>query len=284
MSPLRAYMIKRMEVRNYSPGTIKTYVHAVERLACFYSQSPDQLTDAHVEDYIHYLVKERKLAWKTVHTIVQALKFFFHDILGREKPKFYIPSPKREKRLPVIWSPEEIRKLIETASSPKAKAMIQTAYATGMRSAEVVHLKVTDIDSKHSTIWIRQGKGKKDRAGLLTPSLLRELRKYWRVCRPVDWLFPATKNIDKPMTQDCFGCLFRSIKRKAGFTRPGSVHTLRHSFATHMVAQGADILTVSRLLGHSHISTSMIYCHLAQSIILSKAKNLDLLEVKTLNS
>jgi len=283
MTQLRDTMIKRMELRNFSQGTIRIYLRSVKQLAGYYRQRPDTLTASQVQDYLYYLLKERQLAWSTIHTNICGLKFFYHDLLGRSLTGFYIPAPRQEKRLPVIWSPEEIRKLASAAPSLKIETMILLTYATGMRCSEVVHLKVGHIDSKHMTLWIRQGKGKKDRAGLLTPSLLATLRKYWRSYRPAEWLFPSVRNPDRPLNSNTFSVKFSRVKNLAGFNRPGSVHTLRHSFATHLVAQGVDILTVSKLLGHANLSTTMIYCHLAQSVILSKAKSLDLLQIKTLS-
>lgn len=277
-------MIQRLELRNYSPGTIKAYANAVSQLERFAGQSADQLEPRQVQDFIHYLVKKRGLAWNTIQAMVYGLKYFYHEILERPKERFYIPVPKQEKRLPVIWSPEEIRLLVSTAPNLQTQTMILTTYSTGMRSSEVVHLRVADIDSDHMTLWIRQGKGKKDRAGLLTPSLLTRLRMYWRSYRPSDWMFPSSKNPSLPMRTDTFSSRFIEIKRKAGFKRPGSVHTLRHSFATHLIAQGIDVDIVRKLLGHTKLSTTLIYCHLAQSIVLSKAKNLDLLLLKTLKN
>ncbi len=169
MSQLRNNMIKLMELRNFSPKTIKSYVWAVKGLAVYYWRRPDQVTAQEVQDYLYYLIKERKLAWNTVHLAVFGLKFFYHEFLDRQQTKFYSPSPKTPKRLPVVWSPEEIGKMINLAPDPEIRTMIKTAYASGLRLNELVHLKVGDIDSGHVTIWVRQGKGRKDRAALLSP-------------------------------------------------------------------------------------------------------------------
>ncbi len=281
-SLLRTNMIKLMELRNFSPKTIRAYVWAVKGLAAYYRISPDRLTAQQVQDYLYYLVKERKLSWNTVHLAIYGIKFFFHDYLGHAKAHFYIPCPKKPKRLPVIWSPQEINKLLAAAPDLKIETMLKTVYATGLRLSELVHLQVGDIDSDHMTIWVRQGKGKKDRAALLTPRLLDELRAYWKVYRPQEWLFPRKGPDHLSMSPESFGHKFREVKRKAGFKREGGPHSMRHSFATHMIARGVDVLRVQKLLGHQNLTTTMIYVHLASSMVVAQTRNLDLLDLKPL--
>ena len=173
-----------MELRNFSAKTIKSYVWAVRGLAAYYRRSPDQIRAQEVQDYLFHMIKERQLSWNTVHLAVFGIKFFFHQFLGQSEKRFYIPSPKVPKRLPVIWSPEEIRQLVEAAPDRQIQTMLKTAYSAGLRISELTRLKVSDIDSGHMTVWVRQGKGKKDRAALLTPTLLRELRGYWKQYLP----------------------------------------------------------------------------------------------------
>ena len=281
-SLLRTNMVKLMELRNFSPKTIKAYLWAVQGLAGYYRLRPDRLTAQQVQDYLYYLIKERKLAWNTVHLAIYGIKFFFYDLLGHPKTKFYIPCPKTPKRLPVIWSPKEIAKLFSATSDLKIRTLLKTAYATGLRLNELVHLQVGDIDSGHMTIWVRQGKGKKDRAALLTPRLLHELRIYWKSYRPRKWLFPRKGANDLFMRPESLGAKFREVKRKAGFQREGGLHSIRHSFATHMIARGVDLLRVQKLLGHKNISTTMIYVHLAGSVVVAQTRNFDLLDLKPL--
>ena len=275
-------MVKLMELRNFSPKTIKAYVWAVKGLAAYYRIPPDQLTAQQVQDYLYYLIKERKLSWNTVHLAIYGIKFFFHDFLGHAKTKFYIPCPKTPKRLPVVWSPEEIEKMFAVAPDQKIQTMLKTIYATGLRLSELVHLQVGDIDSGHQTIWVRQGKGKKDRAALLTRPLLHELRSYWKVYRPEKWLFSRKGAKHLFMRPESFGEKFREVKRKAGFQKEGGPHSMRHSFATHLIARGVDPLRVQRLLGHKNISTTMIYVHLASSMVIAQTRNLNLLDLKPL--
>ncbi len=283
-SLLRSNMIELMTIRNFSPKTIKAYVWAVRGLAAYYRIRPDLLTAQQVQDYLFYLVKHRKLSWSSVHLAIYGIKFFFHDFLRRPKSRFYIPCPKKPKRLPVIWSPGEINKLLAAAPDLKIRTMLMTAYATGLRLGEVVHLRVADIDSGHMTIWVRQGKGKKDRAALLTPRLLHQLRAYWKVYRPQEWLFPRKGPKHLFMRPEALGQQFRDLKRKAGFEKEGGLHSLRHSFATHLIARGVDVLRVQRLLGHKSITTTMIYVHLATSMVVAQTRNLDLLDLAPLKA
>ncbi len=280
MTKLRNNMIKLMELRNLSPKTIKSYVWAVKGLAAYYRRRPDQISAREVQDYLFYLIKERQWSWNSVSLAVFGIKFFFHQYLGQGEKKFYIPSPKKPKRLPVIWSPEEIKQLIKAAPNHQIQTMIKTGYSAGLRVSELTRLKVGDIDSGHMTLWVRQGKGSKDRAALLTPTLLKELRGYWRGHRPKEWLFPR-KNSLLFMRPETFGAVFREIRDQVNARKECGTHSLRHSFATHLIASGADVYTVQRLLGHKSISSTMIYIHLAHSVMVAKAKNLDLLGLNT---
>ena len=259
-------------------GTIESYVNTVLGLAKYYRCSPDRLNHQQIQKYLLYLIRERKLAWSTVSQRVYGLKFFYHDLLNRPRESFYIPSPKLPRRLPTIWSPKQIRAFLVAAGNLRLEMMIKLAYGSGLRAKEVVGLRVADIDSGNTTIWVRQGKGRKDRAAILTPSLLTDLRNYWRTYRPVNWLFPSTLRKEGHIHPASFGKMFARLKSRTGVAdRPGRIHTLRHSFATHLVAAGADVYTVQRLMGHTKLSTTMIYIHLAQSIVVSGASHLDLL-------
>jgi len=283
MSKLRYNMCRLMTLRNLSEKTKKTYLSSVRGLAKYYWRSPDQISAQEVQDYLFHMIKERKLAWSTIRTTIYGIKFLFHEVLGRPRSRFYIPCPKVPKRLPVIWSPQEITLLLEKAPDIEIETMIKTAYASGLRVSEVVHLQVKDIDTPHMTLWIRQGKGKKDRAALLTPSLLHDLRSYWKLQRPEKWLFPRKKGC-LYMRPEAFGHQFKLIRERVNPDKNCGVHSLRHSFATHLVACGADICTVQKLLGHKSISSTMIYVHLSQGLVLSKAKHLDLLSLNTLRT
>lgn len=283
MSSLRYNMCRLMALRNFSEKTKMSYVWAVRGLAKYYHRSPDLINPQEIQDYLFYLIKERKLAWSTISLAVYGIKFFFHDFLGQPKSTYYIPVPKVPKRLPVIWTPDEIKQLLKQAPDNQIRTMIKTVYSAGLRLSEMVHLKVTDIDSSHTTLWIRQGKGKKDRAALLAPSLLHDLRVYWKQTRPKEWLFPRRKGF-LYMRPEYFGHQFKLIKERVNPNKKCGVHSLRHSFATHLVACGADIYTVQKLLGHKSISSTMIYVHLAQGIILSKASHLDLLKLNALSN
>ena len=281
MTELRSNMIKRMTLRKFTPKTIKSYVWAVKGIAAYYRKSPDLLSDREVQDYLYAMLKERHWSWNTLHLAVYGLKYFYHDFLHRPRSKFYIPCPKKQKRLPVIWSPEEIKQLLAAAPNLQIQTMLKTAYASGLRLGELVRLKVGDIDSPHMTLWVRSGKGDRDRAALLTPSLLRALRIYWKAYRPKEWLFPK-KQGPGYLRPESFATKFRELRRKVNPHKKCGTHSLRHSFATHQFARGADIYTVQKLLGHRRVESTMIYVHLSQGILLAKADNLDLLSLKSL--
>ena len=213
-----------------------------------------------------------------MRSLVHGLKFFYHDFLDRPRESYYIPSPKVPQKLPTVWSPLQIRAFLDAAKGLPLQTMIKVAYGSGLRANEVVHLRVPDIDSGHMTLWVRQGKRRKDRAALLTPTLLQDLRVYWMKYRPETWLFPSKIKQGNPIQAGSFGKLFGRLKELTGVAdRPGRIHTLRHSFATHLVAAGADVYTVSKLLGHRKITTSMVYVHLAEGLVLKGARHLDLL-------
>lgn len=278
MTNLRDTMIQTMTVRNYSPKTIDLYLWAVRGLAYHYMKPPDQLSPKQVQDYLYYAIQTRNWSWSTVTTVVYGLKYFYYQILGQPPRQFYLPVPKAAKKLPVIWSPQEIKCLIREARNPQLKMMIMIAYASGLRRAEVVRLAVGDIDSKHMVLWVRGGKGKRDRGALLTRTLLNELRRYWLIQRPPVWLFPRSDGSPRPPKY--FGQQFHEIKNRVAPSKECGPHSLRHSFATHQYASGADIYTVQKLLGHKSLSSTIVYIHLAQSILLGRSESLDLLKTE----
>lgn len=280
---LRDKMIQKMTIRNYSQLTIRSYVSAVKALAAFYKRSPDTLQGEEVIGYLYHEFTEKKLAINTMRGKIAGIRYFYHEVLGRTEIDFHIPIPRREKALPEFWSLEEIQKLLNAAYDPRFKTMILCCYAAGLRRYEVVKLRVDDIDSQNSTLWVRRGKGKKDRAALLTPTLLKALRQYWVQRKPGIWMFPSWDDPRKPISARGFSTAFRVICKQAGLTKEAGIHGLRHSFATHLIAHGTDIYTVQKLLGHSKLSTTQIYVHMSQGLILSKSQNLDLLTEENLN-
>lgn len=279
MGALRDQMDKDMVLRGMSPRTRETYLYAVRGLAKHYRKSPDTLSEQDIQNYLLHLIEVRKLAWSSCNIVVQALKFFYHTTLRRDRMTFIIPRQHAPSKLPEMLSREEILALFDVAPLPKHRLLLMTAYAAGLRVSELVHLKVTDIDAKRMSIRVEQGKGAKDRYTVLSEQLLIELRQYWKRERPTLWLFPATRTPSKPMDAETAQKVFYRAKQRAGINKHCGIHSLRHAFATHLLEGGTDIYRIQRLLGHRQLSTTMRYFHLAQNRLMQTPSPLESLAV-----
>jgi len=278
MGALRKQMDDDMVVRGMAERTRETYLSAVAAMAKYYQRSPEQVSETEVQGYLLHLIQERKLAWSSCNIAVNALKFCYHVTLKRAQAQFDIPSARQPQKLPQILAREEVARLIELTVNVKHRAMLMTAYGAGLRVSELCHLKVSDIDSARMMIRVEQGKGAKDRYTLLSPRLLRELRRYWAMYRPRPWLFSAAREPDQPISTTTAQKLFYRAKRRAGIDKDCGIHGLRHAFATHLLEAGADIHTIQRLMGHGHISSTLRYFHLAHQRLAATASPLELLE------
>jgi integrase/recombinase XerD len=277
-------MLEELQRRNYSQTTVKGYLKIVESFANYFHRSPDQLGPEQIRAYQVYLINERKLNARTVGHHTAALRFFFCKTLKRAYPVEEVPYPKAPRRLPKILTREEAIRLIDAASNLFHRALLMTAYSTGMRRAEVCQLKAEDIDSKRMLIRIRQGKGRRDRDVPLSPKLLETLREYWRWMKPKIYLFPGTVNgsrADKPITAKMLWEACQEAAQRAGITKPVSPHLLRHSFATHLVEGGADLPTVQALLGHADLKPTSIYLHLSERHLKAAGTPLDNAELSS---
>ena len=278
MGTLRTRMDQGMVLRGMSVRTRESYLAAVAAMAKYYRRSPDQIGEEEVQRYLLYLIEERKLAWSSCNIAVNALKFCYHVTLKHPQAQFEIPRPRQPQKLPEILAREEVARLIELTPNPKHRVMLMTTYGAGLRVSELCHLKVGDIDSARMTIRVEQGKGAKDRYTLLSPRLLRELRRYWSLHRPKEWLFCATREVDQPISTTTAQKIFYAAKRRAGIGKDCGIHGLRHAFATHLLEAGVDIHTIQRLMGHGHISSTLRYFHLARKHLAATASPLELLE------
>jgi len=278
MTPLRQRLIEDIRLRNFSEHTVEAYVRAVAHFARHYRQSPEQLSGEQVRQYLLYLVQERKVSWSLYNQTRCALQFFYRVTLGRDEWFPKLPCAKRPVRLPTVLSAEELRRLFEVAAGePKYQALLMTLYGAGLRISEAFALRPADIDSKRMLIHIRSGKGDKERMAKLSEQLLAVLRDYWRKERPGQWLFPQASDPSRPMDGGG-GCrIVQRFAKRAGITRPVSPHTLRHSYATHLLDAGTDLRTIQVLLGHRNIKTTAIYLHVSQARIHAAASPLDLL-------
>lgn len=276
MTPLRQRYIDDLRLKNFSPKTIKVYVDAVAKFARHFGRSPDQLDQEDVRKYLVHMM-ERGLARSTGVLARNALRHLYTDILARPDCVEKLPRPKREQRLPVVLSREEVQRLFATVSNLKQKALFMVAYEAGLRLSEIINLRIEDLDSERMVIRIRQGKGKKDRYARLTPGLLVLLRKYWQEYRPQTLLFPGAAP-DKPYDLATPGHLLKTACRKAGITKRVSMHTLRHTFATHLLEAGTNLRVIQQLLGHERIQTTCVYTHISLEELREAPSMLDLLE------
>jgi len=264
---LRKVMLEELQRRNFSQATIRAYIGAVERFARFFSKPPNQLGPDHIRQYQAHLLHKRKLAVGTVVAQTAGLRFFFVRTLKRRFPPDSIPYPKYPShRIPKVISPEEVAQLIDGAGNLQARAILMLLYSTGIRRSELVQLRVEDIDSKRMVIHIRQGKGGKDRDVPLCPKLLETLREYWKVKKSKTWLFPRgiTKRGEDHLTDKAVWYACAEAARHAGFKKRVSPHMLRHSFATHLLENGADLPTIQILMGHADLEATSIYLHLSR--------------------
>ena len=261
MTPLRQRYIEDLRLKNFSPKTIKVYVHAVAKFARHFGRTPDQLSQEDIRDYLVHLM-ERGVARSTGVVVRNALRHLYTDTLGRPDCLEKLPRPKREQRLPVVLSREEVQRLFATVTNLKQKALFMVAYDAGLRLSEIINLRIEDLDSERMAIRIRQGKGKKDRYARLTAGLLDLLRKYWKAYRPKTLLFPGATP-DKPYDLATPGQLLKKACRKAGITKRVSMHTLRHTFATHLLEAGTNLRVIQQLLGHERIQTTCVYTHIS---------------------
>lgn len=284
MTHLRKLMLDELQRRNYSQNTVRSYIHAVKDFAKYFHRPPDRLGPNHIREYQVHLFRDCKLSPGTIEGRTAALRFLFVKTLRRPYLPDHIPFPKRQRRMPTVLSQEEVARLIASSQNLMHRTMLMTLYATGLRRAELCHLKVSDIDSQRMVIHVRQGKGGRDRDVLLTPKLLETLREYWRWMKPETYLFPGTvKNwrADVPITAKVVWKAVNEAGKRAGIKKRVAPHLLRHSFATHMLEAGADLRTIQVLLGHAKISDTALYLHLSRRHLQAVASPLEAIEVSS---
>jgi integrase/recombinase XerD len=273
ISPLRRRMIDDMTIRNMSPSTQRSYLHAIEGFSRFFGRSPDRLSVEDVRTYQVHLAG-KGIAWATLNQIVCALRFFYGHTLRQDEVPERIPYARQPRTLPEVLSGEEVVRFLEAVSSLKCRIALTTAYATGMRVSEVVAVEIRNIDSDRKVIRIEHGKGAKDRYVMLSEQLLGILRAYWMLARPKRFLFPG-RDGDMPIDVTVLHAACRSARIAAGIDKSVSVHTLRHSFATHLLEQGTDIRIIQVLLGHNNLSTTARYTRVATNTIAATESPLD---------
>ena len=284
MTHLRKVMLEELQLRNYSENTTRCYIRAVEDFARRFRCSPDRLGPRHIREYQAELFQKRRLSRATVAKQLAALRFFYIKTLKKAWSIAETPYPKRTHSLPAILSQEEVARLIHAAGTSFHRILLMTLYATGVRNAELTHLKVSDIDSQRMVIHIQGGKGRRDRDVMLSPKLLEELREHWRRLprKSSPWLFPGHRwhNSDQPIDTATPRNACREAVKRAGIHKQVHPHTLRHCFATHLLEAGADLRTIQILLGHRDLKETTIYLHLSQRHLQATASPLDSLKLK----
>jgi integrase/recombinase XerD len=287
MIHLRKMMLDELQRRNYAQSTADAYVHALKEFAAYYHRRPDQLGPKEISQFQLHLLRDRKLAVRTVKQRVAAVRFFFIHTLKRPYLPSVFPYPKTPQRLPVILSQEEVQRMMDAATTLSHRTLLMTLYSTGMRRAEVTRLKVSDIDSQRMMIHIKQGKGGKDRDVPLSPKLLETLREYWRWKKPRVYLFPGEAkqgSNGNHLTPKAVYYACKGAARRAGIHKKVGPHTLRHSFATHLLEFGADLRTIQLLLGHADIKHTTIYLHRSQRHLRACRNPLDEIAISDLTN
>ena len=264
----------KLIMKGYSSKTRKSYSGHIRRLMDFYDNDPTELTKEEIEKYLLHLLENRDSSHSYVNQAVSAVKFLYSEVLGKKGIIINFTRPKKEKRLPEILSQREIASLLNLVENIKHSAILFLTYSAGLRVGEVVRLKVSDIDSDRMLVRIEQGKGRKDRYTLLSETALEALRTYVKLYKPSKWLFPGAE-ADRFLTERTVQRIFEVAKKKAGIKKKATVHTLRHSFATHLLEGGVDLRYIQELLGHSNSKTTEVYTHVTKQSIRSIVSPLD---------
>jgi len=284
MTLLRKNMLEELQRRNYTPETARGYILAVKQFAEYIGKPPDLMGAEEVRRYQLHLINENKLAPSTVKTRMSALRFFYSKTIKRRDLNFDdMPFPKTPQKLPTVLSPDEVTRLINAASNLMHRTILMVLYGTGMRRTEVRMLKVEDIDSERMVIHIRKGKGSRDRDVPLTPKLLKTLRQYYRWKKPRSFLFPSTSGSlgeEQPISGKTVWNICSAAAKRAGLSKKVGPHTLRHSYATHLIEAGTDLRTIQLLLGHARLEHTLVYLHISRRHLQAAVNPLDQLDLQ----
>lgn len=259
MSALRQRMIKAMQMHGFSPRTHSSYLAAVRGLAKYTHRAPDTLDRTDLKGYFEYLVTERKLAPASVKLAYNGIRFLYLDVLAWTALDLEVSLPKRPQRIPQLLTRAEVAAILAACPDGRYRTMMTLCYGCGLRLSEVLTVRVADIDSERKLLRVEQGKGAKDRLVPLSPTLLDQLRAYWRLYRPSDWLFAGRTG--EPLCPTGLQRAFTQAKHRAGVTKDGGIHGMRHAYATHQLAAGLGVERLQRLLGHANIQTTLRYVH-----------------------
>lgn len=264
MTELRRRMLEDMQLRGLAAGTQRVYINAIRALAKHFHRSPDQVTEEQIRQFFLHLTQVRKFSAATIATHQFAIKFLYQHTLRRPWPVLNLLRVKRPKKLPTVLSQSEVWRLLDSVRRPAARMSLLLMYSCGLRVSEATRLRAADIDSRRMVVCVRAGKGARDRNIPLPMRTLDLLRQYWSKYRPATWLFPS-QDPTKPIHPNAVRkCLYAALP-KAGITKPVCCHTLRHSYATHLLEQGVHLRSIQALLGHRSCRTTFIYMHLTEA-------------------
>jgi integrase/recombinase XerD len=280
MTELRTKMIRAMELKNLSDNTQRAYLSAVTGIVRFYNQSPDKLTKEKIEDYLLYLKHDKGNAPNSCYSVLTGIRFFYKYVTESEIPITYSIS-RTARKLPQVLTMEEIWKIICSTNNLKHRLILMTTYSGGLRANETINLKAENIDSKRMLIKVK-GKGDKERYSLLSKRLLPELHHYYKTFQPKRYLFPSSYNHKKhqPLSYESVRCIYENARKKAGVKNGAGIHTMRHSFATHLLEAGYDIRIIQVLMGHARLSSTMIYLHVSRKTLSKIPSPLDLMNTE----
>jgi site-specific recombinase XerD len=266
MTPLRKRMIEDMRMRDYSEHTISAYVSAVYRLAAFYRRSPDRLGREEIRAFLVDLVEEQRVAWSYYKQVLAALRYFYRYVLRRGEVVEDVRGPRVQKKLPIVLSPQEVAQFFQAIPSLKHRTILMLAYGAGLRVGEAVRVRLADIDRQRKVLRVSRGKGRKDRYTVLSPALLEMLDRYCWAAQPQDLLF-TTRSTGRPITASTVQRVCKRAQQDAQIDKTITPHTLRHSFATHLLEGGANLRVIQVLLGHASPRTTAVYTHVSTDLI-----------------
>jgi integrase/recombinase XerD len=276
MGELRDRMVRDMDLRNFSPRTVESYVDQVKGLAKYYRRRPDELSPEEIQRYLLYVQEERRLSSSTCGQIRSALKFFYQVTLRRPELALAIPPMRRAQKLPEILSRADVEAVLAATRTLRERLLLMVTYGAGLRVSEVIALRPSDLDTERRVLRVVQGKGGKDRYTVLADRLDGELTRYYAVYgRPAHWLFPLRRDPTGHLDISTAQKIYRAAKRRAGVTKVGGIHALRHAFATHSLEAGVDLPTLGRMLGHTSVSTTMRYLHTTTKRVAAQVSPLD---------
>jgi integrase/recombinase XerD len=268
------FAIRKLEsqltIRNYSPSTVRLYVEVVNRMCHYCNKQSFEINEYDYKSFVEYLVNETNLSWNTIHLYHGGISYFFREILKIENYKQFVRYPKRVKKMPVVMSYTEVRLIFEHVKNFKHNTMLKILYSTGIRLSELRNLTVDCIDFERQTILIRGGKGQKDRYVAISITMHSQLVKYFRIYQPIHYLFETSTG--KSFSKSGIWFILNQVKKKLNIKKKINIHAFRHTYATHMLEQGGNILVLQRLLGHVNLNATLIYLH-TQNVDITRAPN-----------